>query len=220
MKDFSYDPGLIRQHLDGSEILEHGIDYYLCEDPNRTREEATELACAYVDRYCKRWCSRDRKDPATRHQRAFESFGKMVDEKQYFYSKRRREQDASDAQAEKQAQYEAEQEKLWENERKRIAALREKCAAKGLDFEKENKKQLKWRYFAQRIGIAIEACCCGILAISIASCGYGDGGWESVLLSLGTFLLALIVFILFCRPAKRLPDKVFEAIGKFKKEKK
>ena len=220
MQENHFDPNLIRQYLAQSHVLEFGVDYYLCEDPKRTQEEATELAYNYVLRYCQRWYSRDRKDPATRHERAFESFVQKVDEKQYFYSPRRKQQDTEVSQAERQAQYEAEQEKLWENERKRVAALREKCVANGLDFEKENKKQLKWRYFAQRIGIAIETCCCGILTISIASCGYGDGGWESVLLSLGAFLLALIVFILFCRPAKRLPDKAFEAIGKFKKEKK
>ena len=220
MQEKHFDPNLIRQYLAQSHVLEFGVDYYLCEDPKRTQEEATELAYNYVLRYCQRWYSRDRKDPATRHQRAFESFVQKVDEKQYFYSPRRKQQDTEVSQAERQAQYEAEQEKLWENERKRVAALQEKCVANGLDFEKENKKQLKRRYLIQRIGIIIEACCGGMFTISLASCGYGDGGWESVLLCLGIFFFTSIVCILFYRPAKRLPDEAFAVIGKNKKARK
>ncbi len=220
MRDFSYDPGLIGQYLDASEILEFGIDYYLCEDPKRSREEAVALTHAYTQRYCKRWCSRDRKDPLTRHERAFESFVEKVDNKQYFYSSRRRQLDAEETSSKQAAEREAAQEKLWENERRRVTALREKCIAKGLDFEKENKKQLKRRYFAQKAGIAIEACCGGLLFFSFVSCGYSGGGWDSILFSLGIFVLAIIIFILFCRPDKRLPDQVFEAIDKKKKAKK
>ena len=88
MGNFSYDVNTIRQYLADSQVLEFGIDYYQCEDPNRTPKEASVLAYAYVERYCQKWCSRDRKDPATRHQRAFDSFVQKVNEKQYFYSTR------------------------------------------------------------------------------------------------------------------------------------
>ena len=158
MRDFSYDSGLIDRYLDESHILEHGIDYYLYENPQRSQEEATALAHAYTQKYCKRWCSRDRKDPQTRHQRAFESFVQKVDEYQYFCSARRkklaeeaaqaqRESDRADARKKAQEEESKKQEKLrlrqLENERKRVAALREKCMARGLDFEKENIRQLK-----------------------------------------------------------------------------
>lgn len=158
MGDFSYDSGLIDRYLDESQILEHGIDYYLYEDPERSREEAAALAHAYTQRYCKRWCSRDRKDPQTRHKRAFESFVQKVDEYQYFCSPRRKkaaeeaqraqnEADAAEARQKQREEDAKKQEKLrlrqLENERRRVAALREKCVAKGLDFHNENIRQLR-----------------------------------------------------------------------------
>ena len=226
MGNFSYDVNVIRQFLVGSEVLEFGIDYYQCEDPNRTPEEASALAYAYVERYCKKWCSRDRKDPATRHQRAFDSFVQKVNEKQYFYSSRRKKLDEEIANADKKAQYEAEQQELWKNEHKRVAALREKCIANGKDFDKENKKQLKRKYYLQKIGIGIETCCAGLMCFSFYACAFSGNGitWRNIgfniLFCIGIFLLGLVIQLIFCRPAKRLPDAVFEIIGKKKKDKK
>lgn len=219
-----YDPELIHQYLEVSEVLELGIDYYQCEDPKRTKEEAATLAHAYTNKFCKRWYSRDRGDAETRHRRAFDAFAAQVQEKRYFYSTRRQELDKAEekaaAEEKKQAEREKDHQVQLENERKRVAALRERCVAKGLDFEKENIRQLKRRYWAQKIGMAVEAGCTGLLTLSIAACGYGDGGWESVVLCFGLFVLTLIVYALFCRPGKRLPDEAFEVIGKKKKEKK
>ena len=226
MGNFSYDVNTIRQYLAASQVLEFGIDYDQCEDSNRTPEQASALAYAYVERYCKKWCSRDRKDPAPRHQRAFDSFVQKVNDKQYFYSSRRRKLDEEASQADKKAQYEAEQQALWKNEHKRVAALREKCLANGKDFDKENKKQLKRKYYLQKIGIGIEFCCTGLILLSIYSCGFSGSGitWRdigfNILFCIGLFLLGVVTYLIFCRPAKRLPDAAFEVIGKKNKDKK
>ena len=220
MSDFN--PNLIRQHMANTEVLAFGIDYYTCEDARRTEAEAAELAYTFALKYCRKWYKRDRNDPETRHARAFDAFSAQVQQKRYFYSKRRRELDEAEAKtaeaAKNEAAREEEHKKQLENERKRITALRERCIAKGLDFEKANIRQLKRRYVAQKIAVAIETCCTGMLFLSIVSCGYGDGSWESVLLCIGLFMLAVLIHLLFCRPGKRLPKEAFDPILKKKKK--
>lgn len=161
----SFNPDLIRQYMAGTEVLAHGIDYYICENGTRTEEEAAELAYAFALKYCRKWYRRDRKDPQTRHRRAYDSFAQRVQDAQYFNSSRR--QKAAEAEMEAKRAAEANEahlrceeeekqkaEKLrlrqLENERKRVAALREKCVAQGLDFEKENIRQLRRRRARER----------------------------------------------------------------------
>lgn len=236
MDTFQYDPALIDRYLDASEILEFGIDYYLHEDPKRTREEAAALAHAYTQKYCKRWCSRDRRDPATRHGRAFDSFVEKVHDGQYFNSPSR--QKAAEAvekaqahearqQREKEEKAKAEKLKLQqqENERRRVAALRERCAANGLDFEKENIRQLKRQYFKQQLLTAIAALFALptivliIFAIIFAFIFQGmpanislDWPYEvAIVISLVSWVPG---FLIMRSERNWLPDEAFEPIGK------
>ena len=217
-----FNSDLIRQYMTGTDVLKYGIDYYLCEDEKRTEEEATELAYAFALKYCRKWYRRDRKDPETRHRRAYDSFAQRVQDKQYFYSERRRKLDQDAAQAKNDAAHQAEQEKLWENERKRVTALRERCIAQGLDFERENKKQLKRKYLLQRICIGIETCCLGLFAFSFYSCCASLDDWKNIglnlLFTIALFAVSILTYVIFCRPSKRLPDEAYAPIGKNKKK--
>lgn len=241
METFQYDPALISRCLDASGILEFGIDYYLYEDPKRTREEAAALAHAYTQKYCKRWCSRDRRDPATRHARAFDSFVEKVHDGQYFNSPGR--QKAAEAeeeararearqQQEKEEQAKAEKLKLrqQENECRRVAALREKCVANGLDFEKENIRQLKRQYFKQQLLTAIAALfalptiALIIFAIIFVLITWGAPAnisldWPYVV-AIVIGLVSWVPGMLILRSERNwLPDEAFAPIGKKKKKK-
>jgi len=243
MSTFQYDPALIDRYLDESQILEFGIDYYLYEDPKRTREEAAVLAHAYTQKYCRRWCSRDRRDPASRHVRAFDSFVEKVNYGQYFNSPRRqkateavekakRDSQAHEARQQREKEENAKAEKLklrqQDNERRRVTALRERCVANGLDFEKENIRQLKRQYFKQQLLTAI-ACLFAlptialiIFAIIFAFIFQGMPAnisldWPYVV-AIVIGLVSWVPGMLIMRGERNwLPDEAFEVIGKKKK---
>lgn len=247
MRDFSYEPSLIDRYLDESHILEHGIDYYLYEDPRRSREEAVALAHAYTQKYCKRWCSRDRKDPLTRHERAFESFVQKVDECHYFCSARRRklaekaqqeqaEADAAEARKKQWKEEAAKQEKLrlrqLENERKRVAALREKCVAQGLDFEKENIRQLRRRRTRERFFSVLTVlmgipCALSFLLIILWTIlfGWADGSVTPFPGFIATVAITWLVTgglgaLIMLSERKNLPKEAYAPLEELKKAKK
>lgn len=247
MDTFQYDPALIDRYLDASEILEFGIDYYLYEDPKRTREEAATLAHAYTQKYCKRWCSRDRRDPVTRHTRAFDSFVEKVQYGQYFNSPRRQkaaeaeEEARRDAQSrearqqrEKEEKAKAEKLKLQqqENERRRVAALRERCIAQGLDFEKENIRQLRRRRTRERffsilmVLVGIPCALCLLLIILWAVLFGWAGGTTSpfdgyiAILSIIWLVTGGLGCLLMLSERKNLPKEAYAPLEEHKKAKK
>lgn len=231
-----FNSDLIRQYMTGTDVLKYGIDYYLCEDEKRTEEEATELAYAFALKYCRKWYRRDRKDPETRHRRAYDSFAQRVQDKQYFNSPSR--QKAAEAvekaqahearqQREKEEKAKAEKLKLQqqENERRRVAALRERCVANGLDFGKENIRQLKRQYFKQQLLTFIDGLFClptialVIFAIIFAFIFQGmpanislDWPYEvAIVIS----MVSWVPGVLIMRSERNwLPDEAFEPIGK------
>lgn len=240
--DFNSD--LIRRYMTGTDVLAHGIDYYLCEDEKRTEEEATELAYAFALKYCRKWYRRDRKDPETRHRRAYDSFAQRVYDAQYFNSPRRQKAAEAEAEAKREAEAEetrrrhreeekAQKEKLrqqqLENERKRIAALREKCVAKGLDFEKENIRQLKRQRFKQGLLTFIASLFYlpTILLIFASMLFFFifrgmpmdiDLDWPYVAGILGALASWVPGFFIMRSERKWLPDEAFDPIRKKKKE--
>lgn len=247
MSAFQYDPALIDRYLDESQILEFGIDYYLYKDPKRTREEAAVLAHTYTQKYCKRWCSRDRRDPATRHVRAFDSFVEKVNYGQYFNSPRRQKatEDEEKAQREAQAQEARQQQekeekakaenlkrRQQENERRRVIALRERCVANGLDFEKENIRQLRRcrareRFFSiLMILTGIPCALCFLLIVLWAILfGWADGstspfGKYIAIIAITWLVTGGLGCLLMLSERKNLPKEAYAPLEELKKAEK
>lgn len=239
----SFDPNRIHGYMDGTEVLEYGIDYYLCEDETRSEAQAAELAYAFALKYCSKWYRRDHKDPETRHRRAYDSFAQRVYDGQYFNSPRRQkateeataaahEAEAKEARRRQREEEQAKKEQLrlqqQENERKRVAALREKCVARGLDFEKANIRQLKRQRFKQGLLSFIAALfALPTILLMFASilffCIFRgmpmdiDLDWPYVAGILGALISWVPGFFIMRNERKWLPKEAFDPIRKKKK---
>ena len=212
----------IREYLKYSDVLAVGVSYYLERKPELPREQAEEKALKYTLKQCRRRYRRDRLDGEAGHRAAFAGFDEDVHDGWYFCPKDR------EKEVEKQRR-KKEEEKLTrrqrENERIRVEALRGKCARKGLDFERENIKQLRRFRLKKRLrsivvtvlGIPNVLCLAVIIIYSLITRGYSSGTESEAFLFwvfAGWVVTGLPGILLLRGERKDLPDEAFDVLKK------